>query len=411
MLKQRLSCMLASTFDWFDLSILALLAPVIAHVLFPQHGLGKAIYWFYVVVAISYLARPIGALIIGHWADKYGRHKTLFVTLSVSSILVVIIGCLPSEQSFLFATGVAVIVLRLLHGFFLGGLFSLTTTYLYEAQSKNRAINTCWTVVGIGLGVLLAYLVAVGLGEFLNPKQMLAWGWRLPFFFSIILLLIAFWIRYSMSENSEFIQVQNTAAKCPLMDGFRHNWQSIISLFFMTIFFVGAGFTLMIQAPQYWVAHFHFGYPVAITIAVISLFVFIVAVPFMATLSNRYSKLRLCQLSAIAMCLFAYPLYNVFRNIEIITAIAAQVVLLLIYALYAANFPALLAERFNTVHRVTSVGLVYNIAFVLFGGAAPLLVNLLAVSFRTNVTPAMYLIILALIAIAFSFVIKNEANE
>jgi MFS family permease len=214
---------LGTVFEWYDFYLYAILAPFFAGLFFPPGNQTAALLGAFGAYAAGFLVRPFGALIFGRVGDLVGRKYTFLVTIVVMGISTVLVGFMPKYATLGFAAPIILVALRLAQGLALGGEYGGAATYVAEHSADNRrGYATSWIQTTATLGMFMA-LIVIGLCRYFMPTADFAnWGWRIPFWFSIPLLLISIYIRLKLSESPIFqrMKSQGKGSKAPLTDSF-----------------------------------------------------------------------------------------------------------------------------------------------------------------------------------------------
>jgi MFS family permease len=212
-----------TVFEWYDFYLYAILAPFFAGLFFPPGNQTAALLGAFGAYAAGFLVRPFGALIFGRIGDLVGRKYTFLVTIVFMGISTVLVGFLPTYASIGFAAPLILVALRLVQGLALGGEYGGAATYVAEhAPDDKRGYATAWIQTTATVGMLLA-LVIIGICRAaVDAPSFSGWAWRIPFWFSIPLLLISIYIRLKLNESPIFqrMKSQGKGSKAPLTDSF-----------------------------------------------------------------------------------------------------------------------------------------------------------------------------------------------
>jgi len=212
-----------TVFEWYDFYLYAILAPFFAGLFFPPGNQTAALLGAFGAYAAGFLVRPFGALIFGRIGDLVGRKYTFLVTIVVMGLSTVLVGFMPTYASIGFTAPLILVTLRLAQGLALGGEYGGAATYVAEHAADNkRGYATSWIQTTATLGMLMA-LIIIGLCRYTMEAKMFGdWGWRIPFWFSIPLLLISIYIRLKLQESPLFMRMksQGKGSKQPLTDSF-----------------------------------------------------------------------------------------------------------------------------------------------------------------------------------------------
>ncbi|MCW2810329.1 MAG: rane protein, partial [Friedmanniella sp.] len=199
---------MGNALEWFDIIVYASFAVVISKLFFPAADGVTGLLFTFGAFATSYLIRPLGALVLGSYADRSGRKNALTLTIALMTVGTAIMALAPTAAMIGPAAGLVILASRLLQGFSAGGEFGTATTFLVENAPQRKAFYASWQVATQGAAMLLASAFGFGLNVFLSPEQLSSWGWRVPFFFGLLVGPVGLWIRLKMDETPEFLEAE-----------------------------------------------------------------------------------------------------------------------------------------------------------------------------------------------------------
>ncbi|HEX8258014.1 MAG TPA: MFS transporter [Allosphingosinicella sp.] len=214
---------LGTVFEWYDFYLYGLLAGYISTQFFSGVNETTAFIFALAAFAAGFAVRPFGALVFGRIGDLVGRKYTFLVTMSLMGVATFLVGLLPSYASIGVAAPVLLVTLRLLQGLALGGEYGGAATYVAEhAPAGKRGLYTSFIQTTATLGLLAALLVVIGTRSLIGEEAFAAWGWRVPFLISILLLGVSLWIRMQLAESPVFqrMKKEGTTSKAPLRESF-----------------------------------------------------------------------------------------------------------------------------------------------------------------------------------------------
>ena len=225
-----------TVFEWYDFFIFGSLAAIIAKHFFSGVGEAQGYLLALLTFAAGFVARPFGAVVFGWFGDRVGRKRTFLVTITVMGLATFAVAFLPDTASIGASAPFILVTVRVLQGFAIGGEYGGAAIYVAEhASAKRRGAATGWIQTAAGIGLLLALLVILAIRTAMGEDAFAAWGWRIPFALSVILLAISLWIRLRLQESPAFrrIQEEGTQSKAPLRDAFlnRANLKIVIVAF------------------------------------------------------------------------------------------------------------------------------------------------------------------------------------
>ena len=231
---------LGTVFEWYDFYLYGLLATFISKVFFAGVNETTGFILALGAFAAGFAVRPFGAIVFGRIGDMVGRKNTFLVTMGIMGLSTFVVGLLPGYEAWGIASPIILVVLRLLQGLALGGEYGGAATYVAEhAPNNKRGLYTSFIQITATFGLFAALLVVLGFRTWLGEEAFAAWGWRLPFLISIILLGVSMWIRMQLSESPVFQKMKDegTTSKAPLTEAFGR-WAN---LKFVLICLFGAG--------------------------------------------------------------------------------------------------------------------------------------------------------------------------
>ncbi|HLU76282.1 MAG TPA: MFS transporter, partial [Burkholderiales bacterium] len=214
---------LGTVFEWYDFYLYGSLAAIISKQFFSGVNPTAAFIFALLAFAAGFAVRPFGAVFFGRIGDLVGRKYTFLITILIMGLSTFLVGLLPSYATIGVAAPIILIGLRLLQGLALGGEYGGAATYVAEhAPHGKRGLHTSWIQTTATLGLFMSLLVILGVRTYVGEEAFAAWGWRVPFLLSFILLIISVWIRLSLSESPLYQEMKNQGktSKAPLKESF-----------------------------------------------------------------------------------------------------------------------------------------------------------------------------------------------
>ncbi len=252
-----LASSLGTVFEWYDFYLYGSLAAIISRQFFSGVNPTAAFIFALLAFAAGFAVRPFGALVFGRLGDLVGRKHTFLVTIVIMGVSTFIVGILPSYARIGIAAPVILILLRLLQGLALGGEYGGAATYVAEhAPHGARGAYTSWIQTTATLGLFLSLLVILGCRVALGTEAFEAWGWRIPFLFSLLLLGISVWIRLMLDESPVYkaMKAEGRGSKAPLRESFAH-WPNL-RIVLLALFGLTAGQAVVWYTGQFYVLFF-----------------------------------------------------------------------------------------------------------------------------------------------------------
>jgi MFS transporter, MHS family, proline/betaine transporter len=389
---------IGNALEWFDLVVYGFFAVLIAKLFFPTGNDTVSLLLTLGTFGVSFFMRPLGAIVIGAYADRAGRKAALTLSILLMMGGTLIIAILPTYQSIGLAAPVILVIARLMQGFSAGGEFGSATAFLAEHVPGRRGFFASWQVASQGLTTLLAAGFGVLLTGNLSGEQMAAWGWRVPFFFGLLIGPVAWYIRTRLDETPEFLAAETTTT--PLRDTF--TGQKLRLLIAVGVVVLGTVSTyLVLFMPTYGVKQLGLAPWVSFAAIALTGVIQMLFSPLVGHLSDRHGRTRIMLISALLLLVLIYPAFvYLVAHPGFGTLIAVQIVLGFLMTGYFAALPGLLSEIFPVQTRTTGMSLAYNIAVTVFGGFGPFIIAWLIGATGSKVAPSFYLIFAALISLA-----------
>ncbi len=407
--------------EWYDFTVYALFAGYIAGNFFPGDDPNTRLLKTFLVFGLGFVVRPLGAVLIGNLGDRAGRKAALTLTILLMAAGTGIIAFSPTYASIGFGAPLLLLLGRVLQGFSAGGEVGGATAYLLEsADPQQRGRVASWLEASMGMANILGALAAFSVTATLSNTQVQAWGWRIPFIFGLLIAPVGLYLRRSLDETEAFQAEtlrrarEHAQGKVPLLEIFHHHGRSLFVGFCVAILWAVAVYVLMIFLPTY-VQHpdtFNFTAREAFGASLIGNIPFVIGCLWFGSLSDRIGRRRSLFISAALLLLLVLPLFMWLKaSPNLATLIVVQSIVCILVASFVGVAPAALSEIFPTGVRSTGTSLVYNGAFTLFGGFAPMILTWLTQRSGGSIySPAWYVMSAAAIAlIAIPYLGRNEA--
>jgi MHS family proline/betaine transporter-like MFS transporter len=400
---------IGNMFEWYDFTVYALLAGYIAANFFPGDDPKTRLLETFLVFGLGFVVRPLGAVLIGDYGDRAGRKAALTLTILLMAAGTGIIALSPTYASIGFGAPLLLLLGRVLQGFSAGGEVGGATAYLLEsAPLEQRGRAASWLEASMGLANILGALAAFSVTALLTTSQVQAWGWRLPFLFGLAIAPVGLYMRRTLEETDAFQaeagrRVQNRAqARAPLLEIFRNHGSRLFVGFCVAVLWAVAVYVLMIYLPTY-VQHpdtFNFSARQAFGAALIGNIPFVLGCLWFGSLSDRIGRRTSLVLSAALLLVLILPLFMWLKAAPTLgTLIVVQSIICTLVASFVGVAPAALSEIFPTAVRSTGTSLVYNGAFTLFGGFAPMILTWFTQRSGSIYSPAWYVMLAAAVAL------------
>ena len=365
--KATASGWIGSVLEYYDFFIYATAAALIfPQIFFPKGDPAVAIVASLATYGVGYVARPIGAIFLGHWGDTHGRKQVLIMCMFLMGISTMAVGLLPTyDQVGLWAPALLVL-LRLIQGFAVAGEISGASSMIMEhAPFGRRGYYASYTLQGVQAGQILAAAVFLPLAHYLPAEDFNSWGWRIPFLLSFVVIIVGFIIRREVEETPAFSQEkkQGELPKSPVAEAFRHNWKDMLRVVCMALMNVIAvvatifGGAYAVQ-PAYGIG---FAKEVYLWIPVLGNCVAVLVIPYVGNMSDRFGRRPMIILGALGAGLLSFAYLYAISIKSVPMAISLSLLMWgVIYQGYNAVYPSFYPEMFPTRSRVSGMAIAQN---------------------------------------------------
>ncbi len=396
--KVAIAACFGTFLEWYDFLTFATLAVVFGPLFFPSSDPSTALLASLATFGVGMVVRPIGAAIFGSIGDRIGRRPVFMITITLMGIATVCVGFLPTYAQVGIWAPILLVGLRLLQGLSAGGEIGGSAVYLTEhAGDANRGFKTSFLQLMGPLGILISTLQIALLQGYLTPEEFLSWGWRVPFWISLILLLVAFKARMALEETPIYLQLSKTESqsKNPLRDNLRD--PETRKRMFLLFFCISAGGAVLFFCVQVYTSVFlktSVKLPSQL-VDQLSVYATVALLPltvFAGWLSDKIGRKPVVVSGLILGATLILPAFYLLQsNSGSITLIAGILVgLSAILALVVGPQTALLAELFPAKTRNSAATLPHNLAAGWIGGLLPLIVTWLNQYWESSIAGLWY---------------------
>lgn len=408
--KAIMAAVVGNAMEWYDFVVFGFFATVLSQLFFPKNDENAALLLTLATFGVGFCSRPIGGLFFGFYADRKGRKSALQLVIFLMTIAVATIAFAPVYATIGIAAPMLIVVGRLLQGFATGGEFSSSTSFLIEVSPPDRrGFYGSLQMAGQATSILLGTLVGIAVTSVFSTEQLHAWAWRLPFLAGLLIGPIGFYIRKHLSETADFEAVEKESGAIALLgDLFKKHPKKILAAFGTTISATIYFYVILIYMPTYGKTELGLTLSQSFGAQAIGLILLVVLTPVSGFVSDKIGRRPLLWISNSLFLVLAYPLFRYLVDAH--SQLALGVVQSLFCFILAGVFGVLstvLAEQFPTNVRSTGLALPYNLAVMIFGGFAPMIVTWLIGFLGTPIAPAYYLMFGAIVGLISSLILVD----
>ncbi len=379
--------------EMYDFMVFGYYASDIGRAFFPTGSEFASLMLSLMTFGAGFLMRPLGAIVLGAFADRHGRRAGLILTLSLMSVGIVSIACTPGYETIGILAPLIVLAGRLLQGFSAGMELGGVSVYLAEiAPPGRKGFYVSWQSASQQLAVMLAALVGVVLTLHLSPRALASWGWRIPLLLGCAIVPVLFVLRSSLRETPEFTARRHRPTLGQTLQSLRSSWQIVLTGALLVVMTTVSFYMITAYTPT-------FGSTVLQLTPLASLLVTVCVaasnlfwLPTMGALSDRLGRKPLLLVCTIAMLLTAYPaMVWLVSEPTFSRLLAVELWLSFLYASYNGAMVVLLTEMMPSTVRTSGFALAYSLATALFGGFTPAISTYLIHATHNRAIPGLWL--------------------
>ena len=398
--------------EWYDFTIYALFAVYIGQNFFHNDNPTVQLMGSFLAFGLGYVARPLGALLIGSYGDRKGRKAALTLTIMLMALGTLLIAIAPPYTAIGIGAPLLIVCGRVLQGFSAGGEVGSATAFLAEhAPAEKKGQYASWLQASMGICNIFGALVATLVTTVFTQDQITEWAWRIPFIIGLAIAPVGLWMRKALDETPHFkleaerMKQEGDTKKMPLLQVLREHPGRLLIGFGLSTLWAAGPYALIIFMPIYVQKTLGFSSSQAFTAAFIGNFFLTAGCVMSGTLSDKIGRRKMLRFGAIALLVGVYPLMMwLGASHTTATLIVVQSAFCGMISLFVGVAPAALSEIFPTSVRSSGMSLSYNAAVTLLGGFAPAILTWITYTTGVSFAPALYVMGAALVTlVAISF--------
>jgi MFS family permease len=404
-----------TTIEWYDFLLYGQMAALVfAKLYFPASDPLTGTLQAFAVFAVGFAARPIGAAIFGHYGDRIGRKAALIATLLLTGLSTFLVGCVPTYEQIGVWGAVVMVILRFIQGIGVGGEWggSVLLAMEWSRTSENRGLIAAWPQFGGPAGFFLANLAILAFSQ-LSGDQFLSWGWRIPFWLSLVMVAIGLWIRLGIMETPIFQEViaKERVARAPVIEVFKRQPKEIALTALARMGQMAPVFIYNAFLFTYGMQVVHASRDFLLIVLLIASFMSFFTIPFSGYLSDRFGRKRVYIFGAVTTGLFGFAYFALLDTAVPGLIILASLLAFMFHDLMWGPLAALTAECFTPRLRYSGASIGFQLAAVFAGGPAPLIATALLAATGSGQVIALYIFGCAIVSVIATSLLPNNTER
>lgn len=376
MARLAAATMVGTAVEFYDFYLFTSVAALIfGPVFFPTLSPVTATLASVATISAVFAGRPVGAVLFGHFGDRLGRKATLVASMLVMGVSTVLVGVLPGYATLGLLAPLLLVVLRFGQGLGVGGEWAGALLLATEhAPAQHRGWYASYPIVGVAIGFLLANGSLLVLTDLLPEAALRAWGWRIPFLASVVLIGIGLYVRVALAETPAFRQIaaRGDTLRLPVRELLRSRWNTVLLATGATVLGFAMVFLVTSYGLAYGATHLHLPTRTLIYLVMLSYGMVALVLPIIGSASDRWGRRRVCLIASGLAAGWAYPFVLLLGSGEPVLILVAFTAALALGILALVAMGAYLAELFATPVRFTGAAVSFNLAGLFGAGLVPI---------------------------------------
>ncbi|MFL9946762.1 MFS transporter [Paraburkholderia agricolaris] len=407
--KMILIASLGGSLEFYDFVIYGFFAHYIAARFFPATDPLVSMLLAFSVLAIGYVIRPAGGIVLSSLGDRMGRRPVFIASIVIMTSATICIGLLPDYAQWGVAAPIALITLRVLQGFCVGGEMPGAITYAVEAAPHRAGLAAGVIICAVNTGVMLATIVNLVVQSALSPADAANYGWRIAFLVGGLCGVVSYLLRRNLDESPEFKQMHGAVVKQPFRETLRHHRGPVVAGALSIAVMAGFNGVLYGHMPAYLIETLHYLPREAAVAQNAYLVVSSVGLLGAGWAGDYVPRRYLLRFSCVLLAALAWPFYSALAahttNLTLLFVLAA-----LVFSLASGTWAAVLADFFPVQIRFSGIALAYNVSVLVFSGFAPLLCATFIRATGSPAAPAWYVTGCALVTLVASLALRASSR-
>ncbi|MEM8852684.1 MAG: MFS transporter [Pseudomonadota bacterium] len=382
--------------EWYDFTVYGFLAPIIGRVFFPQDDVLATTLSAFAVLAVGYLARPIGSVIFGHIGDRMGRKPALLISVILMGFGSVAIGVMPTHEQIGMAAAVLLVAVRIVQGIAVAGEYTSSGILLVEsAPPRRRYLAGSWIAFAMMIGCVVGAAVPAIVSSQMSEEMMTSWGWRVPFLIGGVVALTSLILRIGLNESAS-LEESDTP---PVVRAVREHWREMISMIILMIPVAVLYFLVFTYASSFLTEQMHVSTATALDFSTINLVTVAVLIVPAGYLADAIGPRPVLLAAALITLVAVYPFWSMMHASDLTDVFVGQMGFAAINAAGWALSITVLCAMVPMAIRCSAVSIGYNLCMAIFGGTTPFVATYLVSRTSDDFAPVYYLVAATLLSL------------
>ncbi|MCX4911205.1 MFS transporter [Streptomyces sp. NBC_00878] len=405
---------IGTAIEWYDYFIYGMAAALaFGPLFFPSVSPAAGTLAAFATYSVGFAARPIGGIIMGHFGDRVGRKSMLVISLLTMGIATVGIGLLPTYETVGVWAPVLLVTLRFIQGLGVGGEWGGAVLMAVEhAPDRKKAFYGSFPQMGVPGGLIIANLAFLSLTNSLSNEAFLAWGWRIPFLASAVMVVAGLVIRLTISESPEFqaVKKSDSEQRMPLVTVLRESWKEVLLSAGAFIGINAVGYIFMAYLLSYTTAVLGLSRNLILTFTLIASLVWLAVIPWASALSDRHGRRKILTVGSVGLVVSTILLFPMINTADSALILISLLITAVFMGIVYGPIAALFSELFKAEVRYSGASLGYQLGSILGGGIAPTVATGLYTSWGSTVPISLYLTGVTLISLGCVWVVTRRTG-